>query len=211
MSSRLYAPLSILGIHGGSPLTLDRAIYVLEAYVTRQDMLQAQHDNAFERFESVRTKAAKARWRGKLNEIQREYSRVSMATDALENQIDEYTKALVEPEEPDRQTEWQFGLEYEASRRGGHNVDLNVNIRRKDGAAFTADDAKRAMRARLSTGAFPEEYEVADVLYRSPDSKSAKGRTFRDGGYDADSLNESFDAVIISTHIADWRVGGIEE
>lgn len=211
MTNRLYAPLSVPGVRGGSPLTLDRAIDVLEMYIHESEQLENQYYHALDRYEAVKTKAAKVRWHDRLDELQAEFSKFHNAIDALENSIDEYTTALVPPEEPDRQPEWQFGLEYEASRRGGHNVDLNVNIRRKDGATFTADEAKEAMRYRIARGAFPAQYRVAEIVYRSPDSNRARGRVFRDGGYDPESLDESFNSVIISTKLAEWRVGGIEE
>ena len=214
---RLYAPVSVAGVRGGTPLTLDGAFAFLDTLAGQQAAIERSYYNALARYEAVKTPLAKTRWRNRLEEYRPEFVKIERAVERLQNQIDDYGNALVEREkeeegEPEESAdEWQFGLEYEAERRGGHNVDLNVNIRRKDGEPITASEAKDALHTRIAEGAFPAQYEFATILYRSPGSQSARGRSFRSGGFDADSLDDAFDAVIQSTNITDWRAGGIEE
>lgn len=220
---RLYAPLTAAGVRGGTPLTLDRAIDVLGAYVEEQDRLTRQAEHAVQRFMAVKTKTAKARWRATLDALRPRTVAVDRAVERLENQIDEYTNALAEREKvrekereggesppPPSADEWQFGLTYEASRGRSHDVDLNIDIRRVDGALITEREAREALAVRIDTGSFPDIYEVALVEYRSPNG-SGRGRMFRSGGLTAEKLDEVFDAVIINTNLYDWRAGGIAE
>lgn len=212
---RLYAPITAAGVRGGTPLTLDRAIDLLESLTREQAQIERQYYHALARYEAVKTPAARSRWRGRLDEYREPFVKLDRAVERLENQIDAYTDELAKREEKEKEEdtadEWQFGLEYEATRRGGHDVDLNVDVRRKDGQPMTAMEAKAALHARITEGMFPDQYEFATVLYRSPGSRSARGSTFRSGGYDADDLDDAFDAVIGATNINDWRMGGIEE
>lgn len=223
---RLYAPITAAGVRGGTPLTLDRAIDLLESLTREQAQIERQYYHALARYEAVKTPLAKSRWRGRLDAYREPFVKLDRAVERLQNQVDAYGDALVlreeqqdaararppEPEpEEDTAAEWQFGLEYEATRRGGHDVDLNVDVRRKDGQPMTATEAKAALHARITQGMFPDQYEFATVLYRSPGSRSARGSTFRSGGYDADDLDDAFDAVIGATNINDWRMGGIGE
>jgi len=220
---RLYAPARVAGVRGGTPLTLDGAIAVLEALTETQARAERDYYRALDRYQAVRTAAAKARWREKLDDLRAPFVKADRAIERLENQIDHYVTVLQERAEEEEEEkgeggqgddtapEWQFGLSYEASRRGGHDVDLNVDIRRSDKKNITQAEAYAALRARLDNKQFPSQYEFATVVYRSTHFKTAKGRKFRSGGQSADQLDDVFNAVINATAITDWRVGGIDE
>lgn len=228
---RLYAPITVGGVRGGSPLTLDRAIEVLEQLVDAQEAVTRDYYRAFDRFERAKTPATRARWRGTMDELRPAFVKFDRAVERLENQIDAYGDALVRrdeevaakraepPEElPGEPTaeEWQFGLEYEASRRTGKgrpedsNVDFNVDIRRKDGRPITESEAKAALRSRIDTGMFPSQYEFAFIAYRSPNSGSIRATEFGDHTHSVDELDDAFDSVFQATNINDWRAGGID-
>lgn len=217
---RLYAPVSLPGVRGGTPLTLDRAFDVLETLVSEQAAAARAYDHAFDRWEAVRSRAARAKWRKIVDESRNDYARFSSAVDRLENQVENYGAALVEREQEDEraagrrvsedsQPEWQFGLSYVAARRGS-NIDLNVDIRRVDGQPMTRSDAVEQFHMFLDMGMAPEGIEVAKVMYRSPEQHGARGEQFRTGGHSVDELTDAFNSVMTTVNFTDWRVGGIE-
>jgi len=220
---RLYAPVSVAGVRGGTPLTLDGAFEVLDTLASRQAAIERSYYHALARYEAVKTPLAKTRWRNRLEEYRPEFVKIERAVERLQNQIDDYGDALVEREkeeegeEEDSAEEWQFGLEYEAEHRMGKgrpedsNVDFNVDIRRRDGKPITKSEAKEALRYRIENGVFASQYEFAMINYRSPNSNSARAKAWGNHTHSVDELDSSFDAIFLSTNINDWRAGGIEE
>ncbi len=227
---RLYAPVTVGRTRGGTPLTLDRAFHVADQLERASDRLADRYQAAYTRWMRARTVAAKGRAHARAQSLRDEWNHAQAGLDRLYNQLDAYGNALTvreeatavakaerrpEPaarelvEEEDAQAEWQFGLEYEARHRGS-NVDLNVNIRRRDGRKMTRTEAVDAFQEYLRYREAPAGYEVASIVYRSPESKRAAARTFGSRGHAVEDLQLSFDSVIANTDLADWRVGGIE-
>lgn len=106
--------------------------------------------------------------------------------------------------------EWEIGVDYNGEAGGGHDVDINVRLRRADGAAFGFTEAAAAMahfRANLSHGVsnpIPAGYRMAAINWKRPERGSMK---WGDAG-DLDTFNNVL--YVASDDDTAWRLGSVE-
>lgn len=102
---------------------------------------------------------------------------------------------------------WEVGIDYKSAQFGrghaaGHDVMVNLRIRRTDGEPMTRDEAIAAFRDYRASQAMPPGYEFSSVAWRRPHSH------WRSGG---ESDADSFYAIISTTPLAGFRFGGLSE
>lgn len=112
----------------------------------------------------------------------------------------------------DESDEWEIGVDYNGEGSGGrsHDVDINVRIRRADGATFGFHEALAVMgqlRANLSAGAanpIPPGYRMAAINWRRPGRGSV---SWGDAG-DLDAFHNVL--YVVSDDESAWRLGSVE-
>lgn len=104
--------------------------------------------------------------------------------------------------------EFFLTLEYEADSGRGSDVDIQLHVRRVDGAPMTAREAQHAFSVIRSQGAHepPPGYEFAGIDWRRPHKASSRWTT----GRNVDVAVRDFFSVLLLAPSNAYRFGGLK-
>lgn len=183
---RFYDPLTGRSI--SERTFLDRTVKYEIAATDAAD----QMDYALARMDAARTARSESYWQRKFDAARAEYDAFTAAVEDMSYQA-EATYPEVEEELPEsamlddraRQalglanfSEWEFGSDYKASRKGGHDVSVNVRLRFDE--KVSEQEAREAMNQIVEGGAPPLGVEVHAVNWRRKEGQHWKRGDERD-------------------------------
>jgi len=157
--------------------------------------------------EADKAAAAQERIERKFQDDPRRYAeRRAQAEDRREfwdAALDQASSVLQEPEPEEYADEWEVGFDYNGAAGRTSDVDINIRLARRDGAAFGAREAVavlRAFRDNLGNGLanpVPAGYRMASINWRRP--HTGGGWRPRGGSGTMEDV-ENFNAVLYSQY-----------
>lgn len=112
----------------------------------------------------------------------------------------------------DYASEWEIGLDYEATGGDASNVNVNIRLRRTDGRDFSMTEAQAALgilRDNINRGLSdpsPSGYEIAGIDWQQPERSS---RGWRHG--DWDQLGGLYNPLYVASDQLYLRLGSVDD